>query len=152
MSDPMGPAGNGGPADASSPEVLAQLRRLIDIGRTASGSVTVDEVLVALGSPEPTPEFIAAITELLGGQGIAVDPEEPVEDLHAVPAEAAVAEAPAPAPKAPPPTPAAAPRAPRKRAPAADRDGGRGAGADAQGAAAGTGPPCAAEAGPGSGP
>jgi RNA polymerase primary sigma factor len=128
MSEPMGPAGNGGPADASSPEVLAQLRRLIDIGRTASGSVTVDEVLVALGSPEPTPEFIAAITELLGGQGIAVDPEEPVEDLHAVPAEAAVAEAPAPAPKAPPPTPAAAPRAPRKRAPAADRDGGRGAG------------------------
>ena len=34
-------------------------------------------MLVALGSPEPTPEFIEAITELLAGHGITVDPEEP---------------------------------------------------------------------------
>ena len=75
-----------GPADGSTLPV-EHLRRLIGIGRMASGSVTVDEVLVALGSPEPTPEFIAAITELLAGQGIAVDPEEPIEDLQATPPE-----------------------------------------------------------------
>ncbi len=55
---------------------LVELGKLIAIGKDA-GSVTVDEVLVSLGSPEPTPQFIDAITELLGAQGIAVDPEEP---------------------------------------------------------------------------
>src|SRR3712207_2315981 len=84
-----GPLSDGATAPvAVGPPELDQLRRLIDLGRLGGGSVTVDEVLVALGSPEPTPEFIDAITELLGGQGIAVDPEEPVEDLHAVPPEA----------------------------------------------------------------
>jgi RNA polymerase primary sigma factor len=118
------PPGGGAPGADGRPE-LEQLRRLIDLGRLGGGSVTVDEVLVALGSPEPTPEFIDAITELLGGQGIAVDPEEPVEDLHAA---AATAAAPAP----PPATPAAPPVAPRvparRRAPAVDRDGARGGG------------------------
>jgi RNA polymerase primary sigma factor len=42
-----------------------------------AGTVTVDQVLVSLGSPEPTPQFIEAITELLHNNGIAVDPEEP---------------------------------------------------------------------------
>jgi RNA polymerase primary sigma factor len=120
--------GVGAPAVDGPPE-LDQLRRLIDIGRTGSGSVTVDEVLVALGSPEPTPEFIDAITELLAGQGIAVDPEEPVEDLHAVAPEAP-APAPAAAPPAPPPvaSPPVPPRMPRRRAPAVDREGARGGG------------------------
>ncbi|MBW8824850.1 MAG: RNA polymerase sigma factor RpoD [Acidobacteria bacterium] len=53
------------------------------MGRSSEGTVTVDEVLVATGSPEPTPEFIAAITELLGTQGIAVDPEVPEVELEA---------------------------------------------------------------------
>jgi RNA polymerase primary sigma factor len=60
------------------------LRRLIAMGQVREGLVTVDEVLVALGSPEPTPEFVIAITELLGNQGIKVDPEEPeLVELHA---------------------------------------------------------------------
>jgi RNA polymerase primary sigma factor len=53
-----------------------EIRRLLAMGKPG-GSVTVDEVLVSLGSPEPTPQFIHAITELLGNAGIAVDPEEP---------------------------------------------------------------------------
>jgi RNA polymerase primary sigma factor len=56
------------------------------MGRSA-GTLTVDELLVALGSPEPTHELIGAITELLGNQGIAVDPEEPVEELATVTAD-----------------------------------------------------------------
>jgi RNA polymerase primary sigma factor len=121
--------GPGAPAADGRPE-LEHLRRLIDLGRLGGGSITVDEVLVALGSPEPTPEFIAAITEFLAGQGIAVDPEEPVEDLHTVaPPEAPAPAAPAPAPA--PATPPAAPRVPaRRRAPAVDRDGARGGGTD----------------------
>jgi RNA polymerase primary sigma factor len=54
---------------------VTELRRLIAMGR--GGRVTVDELLVAMGSPEPTHELIAAVTELLGNQGIAVDPEVP---------------------------------------------------------------------------
>ncbi len=66
-------------AEAPSPGVaVEELRRLIALGRD-QGTITVDEVLVALGSPEPTPAFIEAITELLDGQGIVVDPEEPTE-------------------------------------------------------------------------
>jgi RNA polymerase primary sigma factor len=62
---------------------IDDLRRLIAMGSIA-GRVTVDEVLVALGSPEPTPEFVIAITELLGTQNIIVDPEEPAPvELHA---------------------------------------------------------------------
>ncbi|HVL04333.1 MAG TPA: sigma-70 family RNA polymerase sigma factor, partial [Acidimicrobiales bacterium] len=60
---------------------LAELRRLIALGRD-QGTITVDELLVGLGCPEPTPSFIEAITELLAGHGITVDPEEP----HAEPA------------------------------------------------------------------
>ncbi len=56
---------------------IDKLRRLIAMGKT-DGMVTVDELMVALGTPEPTPEFIEAITELLAGQNIVVDPEEPV--------------------------------------------------------------------------
>ncbi len=66
---------------------VEEIRRLIAIGKPA-GMVTVDEVLVSLGSPEPTPQFIAAITELLGNAGIAVDPEEPAIVEVAAPAEA----------------------------------------------------------------
>ena len=55
---------------------LAELRRLIALGRD-QGTITVDELLVGLGCPEPTPSFIEAITELLAGHGITVDPEEP---------------------------------------------------------------------------
>jgi RNA polymerase primary sigma factor len=84
---------------------LAELARLVALGRRG-GRVTVDEVLVATGTPEPTPEFIGAITELLANQGITVDPEEPevlvdvdvtapVPVVAPVPAPAAV---PAPAP------------------------------------------------------
>jgi RNA polymerase primary sigma factor len=73
-------------ADAPTPPAedgvpVEEIRRLIDIGRE-DGLVTVDEILVSLGSPEPTHELIGAITELLGNQGIAVDPEEPVEELQ----------------------------------------------------------------------
>ena len=67
---------------AASDAPIAELQRLIAMGRS-EGTVTVDEVLVATGSPEPTPEFISAITELLGNQGIAVDPEVPEEELEA---------------------------------------------------------------------
>ena len=69
-------AGGGGPTGAPDGAPLAELGKLIAIGKVA-GSVTADEVLVSLGSPEPTPQFIDAITELLGTQGIAVDPQEP---------------------------------------------------------------------------
>ncbi|CAN5590051.1 RNA polymerase sigma factor RpoD [soil metagenome] len=91
---------------------VEQLRRLIGLG--SRGSVTVDEVLVALGSPEPTHEFIAAITELLAGQGIRVDPEEP---------EVAI-------PVAPPVVAPVPPRPARRRVVPIDRDNGRGAGTD----------------------
>ncbi|MGH9182825.1 MAG: RNA polymerase sigma factor region1.1 domain-containing protein, partial [Acidimicrobiales bacterium] len=57
---------------------VEELRLLLARGRI-TGTVTVDEVLSTLGSPEPTPGFVEAITELLGSQGIAVDPDEPVE-------------------------------------------------------------------------
>jgi RNA polymerase primary sigma factor len=57
-----------------------ELRRLIAVGK-AKGTITVDEVLITLGSPEPTPRFIQAITELLEGEGIHVDPEEPVPEV-----------------------------------------------------------------------
>ncbi len=55
---------------------VADLRRLVESGR-ASGAVTVDLILDSLGAPDPTPEFIAAITQLLADQGIGVDVEEP---------------------------------------------------------------------------
>ncbi|MDP9420366.1 MAG: RNA polymerase sigma factor region1.1 domain-containing protein, partial [Actinomycetota bacterium] len=64
---------------ASSASVVGELRRLIALGRD-QGTITVDEVLVALGSPDPTPAFIEAITELLDGHGITVDPEEPAAE------------------------------------------------------------------------
>ncbi len=59
-------------------DAVEELRRLVSLGRD-QGTITVDEVLAALGAPEPTPAFIQAITELLGGQGITVDPEVPVD-------------------------------------------------------------------------
>ncbi|HSH23037.1 MAG TPA: RNA polymerase sigma factor RpoD [Acidimicrobiales bacterium] len=73
---------------AGARAAVDELRRLIALGRH-QGTITVDEVLVALGSPEPTPAFIEAITELLGGHGITVDPEEPPVE-HSVGAEAAL--------------------------------------------------------------
>jgi RNA polymerase primary sigma factor len=83
------------PPDEGVP--IDDLRRLIAMGSIA-GRVTVDEVLVALGSPEPTPEFVIAITELLANQNIEVDPEEPAldevrapDEVLATPAAAAVA-------------------------------------------------------------
>jgi RNA polymerase primary sigma factor len=122
-----GPAPSDGAPESA--DLLFQLRRLISLGRLGGGSVTVDEVLLALGSPDPTPEFIGAITELLDGQGIVVDPEEPVEDLHTVATPPAPAAQPAPTPVVPPPpSPPVAPRVSRRRAPAADRDGARGSG------------------------
>ncbi len=72
------------PADPPGDELpLDKLRRLIAIGKV-DGTVTVDEVLVALGTPDPTPEFIEAITALLGDRNIVVDPEEPLhhDDPH----------------------------------------------------------------------
>jgi RNA polymerase primary sigma factor len=70
------------PASSEEGVPIDDLRRLIAMGKI-EGSITVDEVLVALGSPEPTPEFIEGITELLSNQGITVDPEEPnVELVH----------------------------------------------------------------------
>ena len=127
--DDDGAAPSPGAVAPEPADLLYQLRRLISLGRLGGGSVTVDEVLLALGSPDPTPEFIDAITELLDGQGIAVDPEEPVEDLHNVAApEAPPAPTAAPAP-APVTTPPVTPRVPsRRRAPAVDRDGARGGG------------------------
>jgi RNA polymerase primary sigma factor len=68
--------------DDAAPLPVDDLQKLIAIGKS-EGTVTVDEVLVATGSPEPTPDFIEAITELLEKQGIAVDPEEPAEELVA---------------------------------------------------------------------
>jgi RNA polymerase primary sigma factor len=68
----------------------------------AAGTITVDEVLVALGSPDPTPEFIGAITELLGNQGITVDPEEPTELTDAALTDVPVRRRAAPAAKRPP--------------------------------------------------
>ena len=73
--DVDGAEGAGAPPEQDGAP-LAELGKLIAIGKGA-GTVTVDEVLVSLGSPEPTPQFIDAITELLGTQGIHVDPEEP---------------------------------------------------------------------------
>jgi RNA polymerase primary sigma factor len=103
------------------------LRRLIAMGKDA-GTVTVDEVLVAMGSPEPTPEFIDAITELLGNQGIQVDPEVP-DDVAVLSDDELVAEVkPAAAAK-----PAAAKRLPRERPDRTPGDTGRaapGSGAD----------------------
>jgi RNA polymerase primary sigma factor len=61
---------------------VSDLQRLIAIGRP-TGSITVDEVLVAMGSPDPTASFIAAITELLLSQGIVVDPQVPDEHRDA---------------------------------------------------------------------
>ena len=55
---------------------MEELRRLVALGRD-QGTITVEEVLVGLGCPEPTASFIEAITELLAGHGITVDPEEP---------------------------------------------------------------------------
>ena len=98
---------------------FAEIGKLIAIGKDA-GSVTVDEVLVSLGSPEPTRQFIDAITELLGNQGIAVDPEEPA------PAEVAGATTTTavPAQKAVPVGAAPARRDVRAVAPGGARDGG----------------------------
>ena len=65
---------------------------MVELGRSA-GRITVDQVLdVPRASPDPTPAFIATITEQLGAEGIVVDPEEPVP-----------APVPAPASHAPPP-------------------------------------------------
>jgi RNA polymerase primary sigma factor len=104
------------PSDDGVP--VEEIRRLISMGQPA-GTITVDEVLVALGSPEPTPEFIGAITELLGNQGITVDPEEPTDVSDAaLTAPVVVAKAPA------------AKRAPRGRAVEAPSRGGPGPSAD----------------------
>ena len=73
---------------------VAELQRLIAMGRPA-GTITVDEVLVAMGSPEPTPAFIDAVTELLGSHGIVVDPEVPVDHARASDEELARPEPPA---------------------------------------------------------
>jgi len=84
------------PAPSEEGVPVDDLRRLIEIGNRNEGSVTVDEVLVALGSPEPTPEFIDGITELLAGQGITVDPQEPEHTEVAVPDEVLATAADAP--------------------------------------------------------
>ena len=65
-----------GGADAGDELPVHVISALLAKGKDA-GTVTVDQVLVSLGSPEPTPQFIEAITELLSNNGIAVDPEEP---------------------------------------------------------------------------
>jgi RNA polymerase primary sigma factor len=104
------------PSDDGVP--VEEIRRLISMGQPA-GTITVDEVLVALGSPEPTPEFIGAITELLGNQGITVDPEEPTDVSDAaLTAPLLVA------------TPPKAKRAPRGRAVEPPSRGGSGPSAD----------------------
>jgi RNA polymerase primary sigma factor len=107
------------PSDDGVP--VEEIRRLISMGQPA-GTITVDEVLVALGSPEPTPEFVVAITELLGNQGITVDPEEPTE----------LSDAALTAPVLPAKAPAAPRRAPRERSAgdAGGRAGATGGGAD----------------------
>jgi RNA polymerase primary sigma factor len=104
------------PSDDGVP--VEEIRRLISMGQPA-GTITVDEVLVALGSPEPTPEFIGAITELLGNQGITVDPEEPTD----------VSDAALTAPVVPP-KPTKAKRAPRGKTVEAPARGGGGPSAD----------------------
>jgi RNA polymerase primary sigma factor len=91
------------PAEDGVP--VGEIRRLIDIGRQ-DGTVTVDEILVSLGSPEPTHELIGAITELLKNQGIEVDPEEPVEELRSSTDDQLAA---------PPPRPVTPRRIPRER-------------------------------------
>ena len=87
-------------ADAAAPDEglpIENLQRLVAMGNIREGTVTVDEVLVALGSPEPTPDFVIAITELLANHNISVDPEEPAPvELHA-PDEVLLAAATAPA-------------------------------------------------------
>ncbi|MEA3056674.1 MAG: polymerase primary sigma factor, partial [Actinomycetota bacterium] len=95
------------PPDEGVP--IDDLRRLIAMGSIA-GRITVDEVFVALGSPEPTPEFVIAITELLASQDIEVDPEEPAPDEVRAPDEVLAA---------PPAPPAAA--AKRVRQPPRER-------------------------------
>jgi RNA polymerase primary sigma factor len=93
---------------------VAELQRLLAMGRP-SGSITVDEVLVAMGSPDPTPSFIAAITELLASQGISVDPQIPDEvadELERVAAAGPVAD-----PADPSEPVAAAPARPTARVP-----------------------------------
>ena len=74
-------------ASAAAPDEglpIDNLQRLVAIGNMREGRVTVDEVLLALGTPEPTPDWIIAITELLGNHNITVDPEEPAPvELHA---------------------------------------------------------------------
>src|SRR5258705_1661896 len=87
------------------------------MGRSAEGTITVDEVLVATGSPDPTPDFIAAITDFLGAQGIKVDPEVPEEELEADDDELLV---PPPAARK---TGTPAKRAPRERAVEGPRSG-----------------------------
>jgi hypothetical protein len=70
------PRGGPGAADGGEELPVHVISALLAKGKGA-GTVTVDQVLVSLGSPEPTPQFIEAITELLHNNGIAVDPEEP---------------------------------------------------------------------------
>ena len=74
-------------ASAAAPDEglpIDNLQRLVAIGNRREGRVTVDEVLVTLGTPEPTPDWIIAITELLANHNITVDPEEPAPvELHA---------------------------------------------------------------------
>ncbi|HEX4906013.1 MAG TPA: RNA polymerase sigma factor RpoD [Acidimicrobiales bacterium] len=74
-------------ASAATPDEglpIDNLQRLVAMGNLREGRVTVDEVLVTLGTPEPTPDWIIAITELLANHNITVDPEEPAPvELHA---------------------------------------------------------------------
>ena len=72
---------------------LEDFRRMVRLGGPA-GRITVDQVLGVSGHPEPTPAFIADITEQLGAEGIVVDPEEPEHDVVAAPASPARSEAP----------------------------------------------------------
>ncbi len=58
---------------------VAEIRGLVERGRGV-GAVTVDDILAAFGAPDPTPDFIGAVTRLLADQGIAVDTEEPLPD------------------------------------------------------------------------
>ena len=70
------------PRDEGLP--IENLQRLVAMGNLREGRVTVDEVLVTLGTPEPTPDFVVAITELLANHNITVDPEEPAPvEIHA---------------------------------------------------------------------
>ncbi len=77
VAEPAAPAnGSGAPLRSADELPIEVIRTLLVKGKDA-GTVTVDQVLVSLGSPEPTPQFIEAITELLANSGIEVDPEEP---------------------------------------------------------------------------